>query len=164
MDSVFILKNRAFSTWEQRQYLFKFKNYRPITGTEEYMYQNTTMIPLSSADGTINHICLLIYDGSEAASGQKELQRLNKELQKLSRSDRLTGLYNRGYWEDGFQAEFARCKRYDTESSVIIFNIDHFKNINDTFGHQAGDEIIRQAAGQASNMVRTTNVAGRYGG
>jgi diguanylate cyclase len=164
MDSVFILNSRAFSTWEQRQYLFKFKNYRPITGTEAYKYQNTTMTLLSSADGSKNHLCLLIYDVTEAASGQKELQRLNKELQKLSRTDRLTGLYNRGYWEESFQSEFARCKRYDTDSSVIIFDIDHFKNVNDTFGHQAGDEVIRQTAGHVFDMVRTTDVAGRYGG
>ncbi|MCP4489308.1 MAG: hypothetical protein GY820_18650 [Gammaproteobacteria bacterium] len=87
MDSVFFLKSRAFSTWEQRQYLFKFKNYRPITGTEEFMYQNVTMIPLMSADGSVNHICLLIYDVTDAAIGQKELQRLNQELEKSSHTD-----------------------------------------------------------------------------
>lgn len=164
IDSVFLLKSRAFSTWEQRQYLFKFKNYRPITGSEEYMYQNTTMIPLSSADGTINQICLLIYDVTDAAVGQKELQRLNIELEKLSRTDRLTGLFNRGYWEESFQSEFDRCNRYQNDSSVLIFDIDHFKNVNDTYGHQAGDEVIRQTAKLVTDMVRKTDVAGRYGG
>ena len=61
-ESVFLLKNRAFITWELRPYLFKFKNYRPITGTEEYMYQNVNISPLASADGTVNHICVIIYD------------------------------------------------------------------------------------------------------
>jgi len=164
MDSVFVLKSRAFSTWEQRQYLFKFKNYRPITGTEAFMYQNVTMIPLSSADGKINHICMLIYDVTDVATGQKELQRLNLELEKLSRTDRLTGLFNRGYWEESFQAEYDRCKRYETDSSVLIFDIDHFKNVNDTYGHQAGDEVIRLMANLVKDLIRKTDVAGRYGG
>ena len=164
MDSVFVLKSRAFSTWEQRQYLFKFKNYRPITGTEAFMYQNVTMIPLSSADGKINHICMLIYDVTDVATGQKELQRLNLELEKLSRTDRLTGLFNRGYWEESFQAEYDRCKRYETDSSVLIFDIDHFKNVNDTNGHQAGDEVIRLMANLVKDLIRKTDVAGRYGG
>ena len=53
VDSVFLLKNRAFTTWEQRPYLFKFKNYRPITGTAEFMYQNITLIPLMSVDSRV---------------------------------------------------------------------------------------------------------------
>ena len=164
IDSVFMLKTRAFSTWEQRQYLFKFKNYRPITGTEEYMYQNTTMIPLVSADGEINQVCLLIYDVTDAAVGQKEQKRLNIELEKLSRTDRLTGLNNRGYWEECLQSEFDRCTRYKNGSSVLIFDIDHFKNVNDTYGHQAGDEVIRMTSVTVKDMIRKTDVAGRYGG
>ncbi len=164
MDSVFFLKSRAFSTWEQRQYLFKFKNYRPITGTEEFMYQNTTMIPLTSADGTVRHICLLIYDVTDVAMGQKELKRLNMELEVLSRTDRLTGLYNRGYWEESFESEFNRCQRYKMDSSILIFDIDHFKKVNDTYGHQAGDEVIRMTASLVREMIRKTDVAGRYGG
>ena len=164
IDSVFLLKSRAFSTWEQRQYLFEFKNYRPITSSEEFMYQNATIIPLSSADGTINQVCLLIYDVTDAAVGQKELQRLNIELEKLSRTDRLTGLFNRGYWEESFQSEFDRCNRYQSDSTALIFDIDHFKNVNDTYGHQAGDEVIRRTSGLVKKMIRKTDVAGRYGG
>ncbi len=164
IDSVFALKSRTFSTWEQRQYLFKFKNYRPITGTEEFMYQNTTMIPLASADGEINHVCLLIYDVTDAAAGKKELNRLNGELEKLSRTDRLTGLNNRGFWEESLQVEFNRCTRYETDSSVLIFDIDHFKQVNDNYGHQAGDEAIRVTAQTVKDMIRNTDVGGRYGG
>ncbi len=164
IDSVFMLKSRAFSIWEQRPYLFKFKNYRPITGTESTMYQNATMIPLGSADGEVNHVCLLIYDVSDIATSKKEQLRLNKELETLSRTDRLTGLFNRGFWEECFQNEFERCRRYQTVSSVMIFDIDHFKKVNDTYGHQAGDEVIRQTAQTLQNMVRKTDVAGRYGG
>jgi diguanylate cyclase len=164
INSVFTLQCRAFSTWEQRPYLFKFKNYRPITGTEEFMYQNTTMIPLVSADGEINHVCLLIYDVTDEAVSQKEMQRLNNELEHISRIDRLTGLYNRGFWEESFQKEYERCKRYKTTSSALMFDIDHFKKVNDSYGHQAGDEVIRKTAKMVMNLIRKTDVAGRYGG
>jgi diguanylate cyclase (GGDEF)-like protein len=164
IDSVFMLKSRAFSIWEQRPYLFRFKNYRPITGTEEFMYQNATMIPLASADGEVNHVCLLIYDVTDIATSKKEQMRLNQQLETLSRTDRLTGLFNRGFWEESFHNEFERCRRYQTVSSVMIFDIDHFKKVNDTYGHQAGDEVIRKTAQTLSSMVRKTDVAGRYGG
>ncbi|NVJ49594.1 MAG: diguanylate cyclase [Gammaproteobacteria bacterium] len=164
IDSVFLLKSRAFSTWEQRPYLFRFKNYRPITSTEDTMYQNATMIPLMSPDGEVNHVCLLIYDVTDIATGKKELTRLNKKLESLSRTDRLTNLFNRGFWEECFQGEFDRCLRYKTVSSALIFDIDHFKNINDTYGHQAGDEVIRKTAALLSDLVRKSDIAGRYGG
>ncbi|NVJ61232.1 MAG: diguanylate cyclase [Gammaproteobacteria bacterium] len=164
IDSVFLLRSRAFSTWEQRPYLFKFKNYRPITGTETYMYQNATMIPLTSSDDEVSHVCLLVYDVTDVATSKKEMTRLNLELESLSRTDRLTQLYNRGFWEESFQGEFDRCKRYKTSSSVLIFDIDHFKSVNDTYGHQAGDEVIRQTSALLRKMVRKSDVAGRYGG
>lgn len=164
INSVFTLQCRAFSTWEQRPYLFKFKNYRPITGTEEFMYQNTTMIPLVSADGIINHVCLLIYDVTDEAVNQKEMQRLNIELELISRTDRLTGLNNRGFWEENFRSEFARCSRYKTVASVLIFDIDFFKKVNDSYGHQAGDEVLRMTSKLVRDMIRKTDVAGRYGG
>ena len=57
IDTAILLKNRTFSTWEQRPYLFQFSHYRPFTSPEPYMYQNLTMIPLSSANGEVHHVC-----------------------------------------------------------------------------------------------------------
>ena len=108
IDTVFLLKNRAFSTWEQRPYLFKFNNYRPITGTETFMYQNISIIPLSSVNGDVNHVCLIIYDVTDIASQRKELHLVNSKLEKLSRTDALTGLNNRGYWEECLLTEYKR--------------------------------------------------------
>ncbi len=162
--SVFLLKNRTFTTWEQRPYVFKFKNYRPITGTAKYMYQNTTFIPLSSTDGTVNHICMIIYDVTDIAVNKLALNQLNTTLENLSRTDQLTQLNNRGYWESCLNSEFERCSRYDTISSLIMFDIDHFKQVNDQYGHPAGDEVIRQVASTLKKLLRTTDIAGRYGG
>ncbi|MGD8593093.1 MAG: GGDEF domain-containing protein [Gammaproteobacteria bacterium] len=163
-ESVFLLKSRAFSTWEQRPYIFKFKNYRPITSAAEHMYQNITYIPLLSPSGEVNQIGIIIYDVTDIATNKSELERANSKLQALSRTDRLTQLYNRGYWEDCLIREFARHKRTNEPCSLIMFDIDHFKKVNDTYGHQAGDEVIRITAQAVRDKVRTTDIAGRYGG
>ena len=163
-ESAFQLKSRAFITWELRPYLFKFKNYRPLTGRAEFMYQNITISPLISADGSINHVCVTVYDVTDIASNKTALEATNQELKILSRTDRLTSLNNRGYWEERLQQEFSRFQRYGKTSALIMFDIDHFKNVNDSYGHQAGDEVIRIVSNQLSNSLRNTDIAGRYGG
>ena len=163
-ETVFMLKSRAFSTWEQRPYVFKFKNYRPITSPAEHMYQNVTYIPLASVSGEINQIGIIIYDVTDIATNKAELEFANTKLQSLSRTDRLTQLYNRGYWEDCLIKEFIRHKRTNEPCSLIMFDIDHFKKVNDTHGHQAGDEVIRTTAQAVTSEVRTTDIVGRYGG
>ena len=163
-ESVFLLNNRSFTTWEQKEYLFKFKNYRPITGTADFMYQNITLIPLLSADGTINHVGVIIYDVTDIAISKLQLESANKKLQSLSRTDALTQLNNRGYWESCLIQEYNRVKRTRQPCTLLIFDIDHFKKVNDTYGHQAGDEVIRNISGILTDSVRVTDIAGRYGG
>lgn len=162
--SVSMLGNQSFTIWEQNPYLFKFKNYRPITGAVEYMYQNTTFIPLSSPNGDINQIGIIVYDVTDMAVSKLELETSNAELEKLSRTDRLTQLNNRGYWEECLSKEFLRVKRTGQIASLIIFDIDHFKKVNDTYGHMAGDEVIRQTAAVLRSGIRDTDIPGRYGG
>jgi len=84
VDSVCLLKNKAFTTWEQRPYLFKFRNYRPITTHAEFMYQNVTFLPLTDIVGNVTQICLLIYDVTDIALNQQALEEANKKLLKLT--------------------------------------------------------------------------------
>lgn len=164
LESVFTLDSRAYSTWEQRPHLFKFKSYRPLTGKSEQMYQNITIIPLTGTDKSVTHACILIYDVTDIATSKIELEKANAELARLSRTDRLTGLNNRGHWEERLCQEFRRFKRGATPASLVMFDIDHFKKVNDTYGHQAGDEVIRVVAASLTQMQRDTDIAGRYGG
>ena len=164
LDTVFLLNNRAFTIWEQRPYLFKFSDYRPITGTAEFMYQNTTLIPLLSADGKVNHVGIIIYDVTDIATNRSRLQQANQQLEHLSQTDRLTQLFNRGYWEECLKKEFIRVQRTREPCSLVIFDIDHFKKVNDTYGHQAGDEVIRVTAQKLLETHRNTDISGRYGG
>lgn len=163
-ESVFLLKNKTFSTWEQRPFIFRFKNFRPITGTEEYMYQNLTINPLMSADGTVNHICILIYDVTDIAINKKGMEQAHSQLEVMSRTDRLTELYNRGYWEECLVREFNRYLRTKQMATLVMFDIDHFKKVNDTYGHQAGDEVIKLVAKLLKKNQRASDISGRYGG
>ncbi|MBR9870847.1 MAG: GGDEF domain-containing protein [Gammaproteobacteria bacterium] len=164
VDAVITLNTRAFTSWEQRPYLFKFRNSRPITGTEEFMYQNLTISPLSNSAGNVDKVCLLIYDVTEFASSKRALERANEQLAKLSMTDRLTGLLNRGTWENLVDAEFERYGRYGQTTTLVMFDIDHFKSVNDTYGHLAGDGVIRHTAQVTRDSIRQSDSAGRYGG
>lgn len=164
VDSVATLGTPAFTVWEQRPYLVRFKNYQPITGQADFMYQNTTWLPLRSTDSEIHHICLVIYDVTDVATNRHQLQAVNAQLQLLSSTDCLTGLYNRGHWEQSLKAAHARNLRYGNATSLVMLDIDHFKRVNDTYGHQAGDEVIKQVARLVREQVRDSDVAGRYGG
>lgn len=86
---VFELKTRAFMTWEQRPYLFKFPNYRPITGSELYMYQNITLSPLTSATGKVDYISMMIYDMTDVAVGKKQLEALQVSVSEAQESKRV---------------------------------------------------------------------------
>jgi diguanylate cyclase len=162
--AVFVLQNAAFTTWEQRPYLFRFPHYRPITGAAEYMYQNSTIIPLADTKGEVTHICLIVYDVTDTAINKMAQQKANKQLQNLSQTDHLTGLWNRGYWELRLIQEFKRFDRYEQSSCLIMLDIDHFKKINDTYGHTVGDEAIRSVSRVIQEQVRDLDIPGRYGG
>jgi diguanylate cyclase len=163
-ESVFVLKNRSFTIWEQQPYIFRFKNYRPITGKADYMYQNATFIPLTNTLGEVAHICIIIYDVTDVAVNKKELEQLNAKLEQVSQTDSLTQLANRGHWESTLRQEFLRIKRSGGRSTLLMCDIDHFKRVNDVHGHSCGDEALRHIAKLVKQTLRETDIAGRYGG
>lgn len=163
-DPVILLKNRAFTIWEQRPYIFKFRNYRPITGSAEYMYQNCTIFPLSDPRGRVTHLCFIIYDVTDVAVSRIELESMNGRLTQLTKIDFLTQLFNRGHWEENLIQEFKRLQRYQHKSTLLMCDIDHFKRVNDTYGHAAGDVVIQAIAEAVRGNLRNTDIAGRYGG
>jgi diguanylate cyclase len=163
-DTVVQLRNRAFTTWEQRPFVFKFCHNRPITGVTEFMYQNCTFIPVISTSGEVENLAVIVYDVTDIATGKIELNLVNQRLAQLSRTDGLTQLYNRAYWETLFSSEYMRLQRQEAEVCLIMLDIDHFKRVNDTYGHQAGDDVIRAVSKAIRDNSRATDIAGRYGG
>ncbi|KXJ61226.1 MAG: diguanylate cyclase [Alteromonas sp. Nap_26] len=164
VDPVFNLKSPVFIIWEQRPYLFKFGCNRPVTCAAEHMYQNVTMFPIVDDHGNVSQFCMLVYDVTEQALGKLGMEMLNGELETASRVDGLTGLYNRRYWQERFDEVFKLCVRRDKPSTAMMLDIDHFKRINDTYGHQAGDKVIKMLAALIKRCIRETDLAGRYGG
>lgn len=164
MESVFVLKNRTFISWEQRPYVFKFKNYRPVTGRADFMYQNITLLPLASVTGQITHISIIVYDVTDIAVNKLQLKSANEQLEQLSQTDGLTQLHNRRHWQDCMEKEFDRYSRYGDAASLVMIDIDNFKLINDKYGHPAGDKVIQHIAYLLKQALRETDCAGRYGG
>lgn len=163
-EPVFDLKTPVFLIWEQRPYLFRFGSNRPITSESESMFQNVTMFPLTSLDGKVERLCMLVYDVTDQALGKRRVDSLNEELKVMSRVDGLTGLYNRRYWQERFEYTFKLARRRGKPITAMMLDIDHFKKVNDTYGHQAGDSVIRSLADVIRDCVRETDLAGRYGG
>jgi diguanylate cyclase (GGDEF)-like protein len=87
-----------------------------------------------------------------------------EETKKYSRTDGLTGLFNRRFFDEALEGEMNRAQRYDGSFSIIFFDLDHFKNLNDTYGHQAGDLTLKQVSEIMILEKRTEDLACRYGG
>jgi diguanylate cyclase (GGDEF)-like protein/PAS domain S-box-containing protein len=93
-----------------------------------------------------------------------EIHRLQAELQELAVRDGLTNLYNRRYLDETLDRELSRAKREGYPLSLVMIDIDHFKRLNDTYGHQAGDKVLRELAALLWGDVRAEDVPCRYGG
>ena len=93
-----------------------------------------------------------------------ELKNTKEKLLKMAITDELTGLVNRRYFMERLHHEFDRMKRYDTTYSLLMVDIDNFKKINDTFGHKAGDIVLKTASEAMKKSLRTSDIIGRFGG
>jgi diguanylate cyclase len=89
---------------------------------------------------------------------------LEQALKQMAETDPLTGLYNRRAYELLFEQEIGHARRHGTPLSVCIADLDHFKRINDTFGHTTGDEVLRRTAALLRGTLRATDIVGRLGG
>lgn len=97
-------------------------------------------------------------------SFSQRLARQKQQWRALSHTDGLTGLPNRRYWEEAVIAQFEQYKRNGRCAALVMADIDHFKAVNDHFGHACGDEVIREVAACIAGHMRRVDVAGRYGG
>lgn len=100
----------------------------------------------------------------QVAERTASLTAANKELERQSRVDSLTGLYNRIAADERLRLEFLLLKRSGSPYAVLFMDIDHFKSINDTYGHEIGDHVLRQFASVVSHSVRESDFVARFGG
>ena len=114
---------------------------------------------------------VLFHNSSEMRRAESELQEanerlaaLNQELMRQALHDGLTGLFNRSYLDDALPRELARCRRDGSSIALLILDIDYFKTVNDTYGHDAGDEVLRGVAELVRGIVRAGDIPCRFGG
>lgn len=107
---------------------------------------------------------LVLERTQELLVTNEELKSKNHRLEILSTTDMLTGLFNRRHIEEQIQIAINRSERYGQEVSLVMLDIDHFKLVNDTHGHDVGDEVLVSIAGVLKENIREVDVAGRWGG
>ena len=93
-----------------------------------------------------------------------ELQQKQQELERLTRVDGLTGVLNRNTFVELTQRELARARRQGTATTLLLLDLDHFKRVNDSWGHPCGDAVLRHMASLCSSSLRSTDLVGRLGG
>lgn len=141
--------------------------------------KNTLCAPLRFRENIIGAIVVVKNDPDEKFTGNSrrllstfanqsavaiENTLLYKKTQYLSITDGLTGLYNHRYFQEQMQIELSRAQRYDLNFSLVMIDIDNFKDINDTFGHLIGDELLKKMALHLKKTVRESDIVSRYGG
>ncbi|WP_170107649.1 GGDEF domain-containing protein [Photobacterium lipolyticum] len=138
-----------------------FEMYQDITG-----FQGAVVRGVSLAVSVLIFIFLMVFLVAFKVVNitTKKLILAQNELQALASIDSLTSVYNRHHIFKQLKVESSRVFRDGGDLSIILFDLDFFKNINDCYGHQVGDEVLHEVAKQIQNNVREYDVVGRYGG
>lgn len=117
------------------------------------------------------HKCQAVYSDEGIWQGRRttnrdvtKQKRVEKQLQRLSTTDALTGAYNRRMFIDLLTKELQRAQRYGVVFSLLMFDIDHFKTINDQYGHDAGDRVLMEVVEVSRKTIRTSDILARWGG
>jgi diguanylate cyclase (GGDEF)-like protein len=116
------------------------------------------------ADGQPSHIMGTAIDVTDRKQLELLLQETNAQLHDQAIRDGLTRLYNRRYLDETLPRELQRASRNRKSIGVIMLDIDHFKRLNDTYGHDVGDTVLRRVAKFLQNNTRSEDIACRYGG
>lgn len=167
IKSTFILNNQSVTSWEHRPYLLKLPSTQCSIEDVDFMYQNCSYFPVKDSDNKTIAVGIAIYDVTEIAATQKLLENVTDQaldLQEISTHDHLTGLFNRKFFLDQLMHDASRTRRLNWELSVAMFDADNFKFINDNYGHQVGDDVLKEIALRLQDTLRSFDSLCRYGG
>jgi diguanylate cyclase (GGDEF)-like protein len=129
----------------------------PLDGPQSTQWFEGRVYPIKDQDGEINSVIWLAINITDR-------KYLENQLKELSEKDALTGAYNRRYFMQIFDKEISIAKRYKNKLSVLLIDIDNFKKINDTYGHDGGDAVLKKFVIFCENILRDSDLFSRYGG
>ena len=167
LKTIMVLKNTAYSSWQQRPYLFKFMNNGSVTADAEYMFQDCSFWALRDESGTVQGACISVQDVTETVLAQQMLEAAveqNLKLEETSQRDALTGMFNRRYFDEQIRLEVQRARHYGWDFCFAMLDIDFFKKVNDTYGHDGGDAVLKAVSLTLLKQVRNSDVLCRFGG
>jgi len=140
-------------------------DYRALTKDGGYVWIRDVVHVVRKEDGEVDSLIGFMFDISERKKTEEELIRLQVELERLSLTDGLTGISNRRMFDQRLDTEWHDAKRSRKPLSLIILDIDYFKQYNDCYGHVGGDECLRSLAGVLKTVARRPrDVVARFGG
>jgi diguanylate cyclase (GGDEF)-like protein/PAS domain S-box-containing protein len=119
---------------------------------------------MRNRDGGIGTVVIMVQDITERKRSEAALKRAFDDLQQQAITDPLTGLYNRRFLYEVLPRELTRAGRNKTAVAVMMMDIDHFKRVNDTYGHETGDLVLKEIARTIEATLRATDICCRYGG
>lgn len=138
---------------------------RMVTNNEGVdIWYETYTYPMFSERGKVTHVIEYAREITDRKITEHKEKRLIRDLNLLSQTDALTGLLNRRAFLERLSHEMGRSERSGSALSLILCDIDRFKEINDSFGHSTGDNVIKCVAGLLNRGTRKTDIVGRYGG
>jgi diguanylate cyclase (GGDEF)-like protein len=172
---------RVFSTWADETH-FDFSaqsgTFRVQVEGPDFYHYDISVTPLLDSRGDLAGRLFVWRDISAQKRSEIEVHEINlhlkdqleqvellhDQLRELAIRDSLTGLFNRRYMEETLEREFARAVRENSHLSVVMMDVDKFKMVNDTYGHRAGDDVLRALGNVLLEHIRTGDIACRYGG
>jgi two-component system cell cycle response regulator len=154
----------------------EFKAFQGASDKDEPDSKTSLIVPIKINDQLLGAIGLYSHKNLDYKSQKNftiilnelkllmQMKHLHSRTKLLTIIDPLTNLYNRRHCQEVVEREFSRAKRYNSDLSIAMFDIDNFKKINDTYGHQFGDEVLQQVSKIILSSLRNTDFAFRYGG
>jgi diguanylate cyclase (GGDEF)-like protein/hemerythrin-like metal-binding protein len=173
MDGDIKLLNKCFTDTFDAS-CFKSDQLRQVLSDPDNLTRTITLLQCNDCHTEVHartvriggDVILILEESPETAYSEElsELRQRITELEKLSSTDRLTGAWNRAHFDKTLQTELSRSARYRQPVALIILDIDHFKQVNDKFGHALGDEVLRELVKIVSMNIRTSDMLFRWGG
>jgi diguanylate cyclase len=153
------LNSPTFTSSSIEQYLIPITLSKITKSIFRHMRQDTVISPVNSTD-----VSVIIYDTSSLLEAGAIIDQQMELLAEQARTDALTQCYNKKMFNELFSAEFKRAERHDLIFSLIIFDIDNFKSVNDTHGHLEGDHVLKELASISAQKIRKSDSFARWGG